>query len=199
MINLLIVDDHPLFRLGICAYIEQLDNYTITAQASNGEEALKYLSSLDIDVVLLDVNLPELDGFELLSIIRHQHRDLKIVMLTMHDEVAYAQRAFELGANAYLIKDDAEDLLAQCLQCLEKGEQYSSLDEANEQRQELKTLSEAERHIFSLVSSGKSSYEIADLLSLSVRTVDNHRSNIAKKLDLRGPNALLKYAIAKNV
>ena len=197
--KILIADDHPLFRRGLSAYFDEIKNCSIVAQASNGEEVIKFLNSLKIDIVLLDINLPVYNGFELLSIIRHEHNNLKVIMLTMHDEVAYAQRAFDLGANAYLVKDDAEELLEDCLCAINKGERFCSLgDIDNEIDQDIKQLSEAERHIFSLVALGKSSYEIAALLNISVRTVDNHRGNIAKKLGLRGTNALLKYAIQKS-
>lgn len=197
--NILIADDHPLFRRGLCAYFEGIDGYSIAAQASNGEETVDCLKSLEIDIVLLDINLPVYDGFELLSIIRHEYKKIKVVILTMHDEVAYAKRAFDLGADAYLIKDDAEDLLADCLVALEAGEQYCSLGGLDlDADDDTEQLSQAERHIFNLVASGKSSYEIAALLSVSVRTVDNHRGNIARKLGLRGTNALLKYVIQKH-
>jgi len=199
VIKILIVDDHPLFRRGICAYVDLLDNYTITAEVSNGEEALKFMHSIDIDIVLLDIDIPKIDGFELLSIIRHQHIDAKVVMLTMHDEAAYANKAFALGADAYLCKDDAEDLLAECLTTVSSGKRFDSLSQSHQPDDVFEKLSESERHIFSLVSSGKSSHEIAELLSLSVRTVDNHRASISKKLSLRGPNALLKYAISQNI
>lgn len=194
--NVLIVDDHPLFRRGLVAYFAGVDDYHVVAQAGNGEEAITCLQSGDIDIVLLDIDLPIHSGFDLLSVIRHDYRDLKVVMLTLHDEVAYAQRAFDLGANAYLLKDDAEDMLGECLKNLIQGQPYCSLGELeNHGTTDTGKLSDAERQIYSLVASGKSSYEIAALLSISVRTVDNHRSNIAKKLGLRGTNALLKYAI----
>ena len=199
MKNLLIVDDHPLFRRGICAYVNLLSGYSIAAEASNGEEALKYMQSLKIDITLLDIDMPTIDGFELLSIIRHQHINSKVVILTMHDEVEYAKKAFALGADAYLIKDEAEVSLAKCLLAVSSGKQFNSLDILIQADDELEELSESELHIFNLVSSGKSSHDIANLLLLSVRTVDNHRSNISKKLGLRGPNALLKYAISKNI
>lgn len=199
MTKLLIVDDHPLFRRGICAYVELLDGYTITAEASNGEQALEYLRSLDVDTVLLDIDIPMIDGFELLSIIRRQYSKTKVIMLTMHDEVAYAIKAFALGADAFLVKDDAEELLVKCLDAVSSGERFNSLGNLTTRGGELERLSESERHIFNLVSSGKSSFIIAQLLMLSVRTVDNHRGNISKKLGLRGPNALLKYAISKHI
>jgi len=133
-----------------------------------------------------------------LSLINNDYKDVHVVVLTMHDEIAYANRAFDLGASAYLVKDDAEEQLDTCLRSVQQGERYCSIGEAEgDSELEEAHLSDAERNIFNLVSTGKSSCEIASLLSVSVRTVDNHRGNIARKLGLRGTNALLKYAIKK--
>ncbi len=194
--NVLIVDDHPLFRRGLCAYFELQTDYTVVAQAGNGDEALTCLRSGDIELVLLDIDLPQYTGFELLSIIRHEYPNLLVVMLTLHDEIAYAKRAFELGANAYLLKDDAEEELGACLAKISSGQRYCSLESIEHQPDKaLAQLSVTERQIFTLVAAGKSSYEISTALGISIRTVDNHRANIAKKLGLRGTNALLKYAL----
>lgn len=197
--NILIIDDHPLFRRGLCAYFETQEQYTVVAQAGSGDEALTCLRAGDTDIVLLDIDLPGYNGFELLSIIRHEYTDVKVIMLTLHDEIAYAKRAFDLGANAYLLKDDAEELLVDCLDALASGKRFCSLDSIDRQPSEdLAKLSATERQVFTLVASGRSSHEIAASLNVSIRTVDNHRANIAKKLGLRGSNALLKYALQHN-
>ncbi len=194
--NVLIVDDHPLFRRGLCSYFASHAQYQVVAQAGNGDEALTCLRSGDIELVLLDVDLPQYNGFELLSIIRHDYADLLVVMLTLHDEIAYARRAFELGANAYLLKDDAEEKLETCLASICVGQRFCSLESIEQPaNQALVQLSVTERQIFTLVAAGKSSFEISAALGISVRTVDNHRANIAKKLGLRGTNALLKFAL----
>ena len=115
MINVLIADDHPLFRRGLAAYFDEMDGYRIAMQASNGEEVIEGLRSIDVDLVMLDINLPSYNGFELLSLINNDYKDVHVVVLTMHDEIAYANRAFDLGASAYLVKDDAEEQLDTCL------------------------------------------------------------------------------------
>ena len=196
--NVLIVDDHPLFRRGLCDYFANGSDYEVVAQAGNGEEAIICLRDADIDVVLLDIDLPIHSGFDLLSVIRHDYPQIKVVMLTLHDELAYAQRAFDLGASAYLLKDDTEELLEECLHKIDRGERFCSLGDIESSDGDDDPLSDAERQVFSLVGSGKSSAEIAALLSVSVRTIDNHRASIAKKFGLRGTNALLKYAIQQH-
>ena len=194
--NVLIVDDHPLFRKGLCAYFSEAAPQVEISQASNGDEAIILLKSLPIEVAFLDIDLPGYSGFELLSIIRQDFRSVKVVMLTMHDEQAYAQRAFDLGASGYVLKDDAEDQLGECLERVVLGETFSSLATSGAGAStHLELLSDTERRIFTLVSAGRSSYEIASLMEISVRTVDNHRANMSIKLGLRGSNALLKFAL----
>lgn len=194
--NVLIADDHPLFRRGLIAFFDEYDDYHVVAQCGSGREVLELLPAVDIDILFLDINLPDHYGLELLEMIRQDDQNLKVVILTMHDEAAYARRAFDLGANAYLVKDDAEELLWDCLQALQNNTSFCSIGDVTENDHSLPPeLSAAERRIFDLVSMGNSSYEIAATLDLSVRTVDNHRANIARKLGLRGSNALLKFAI----
>lgn len=198
-VKVMVVDDHPLFRRGLMAYFDAMSRYEVVAQAGSGSEALTILESNDIDILLVDINLPDFDGFELLIEVEHRLDQLKVVILTMHDEAPYAKRAFDLGASAYLVKDDAEDLLGECLEAIESGKLYCSLGDIEHlSPTDQAELSEAERRVFNHVASGMSSYEIAAHLNLSVRTIDNHRANIAKKLGLRGSNALLKYAMKQS-
>ncbi|MEO0367752.1 MAG: response regulator transcription factor [Pseudomonadota bacterium] len=196
MQKVLIVDDHPLFRRGLLAYFDDIDTHKVVAHVGSSKEALLCLRTEKIDIVLLDINLPDGDGFELLLNSELKIKEAKFIILTMHDEIAYARKAFALGAAAFMVKDDAEQCLQECLAAIAKGERFCSLGDVNETNQDSKPkLSPAEERVFHLVSKGKSSYEIADQLNLSVRTIDNHRANIAKKLGLRGSNALLKHAM----
>ncbi len=197
MIRLLIADDHPIFRRGLAELIKQQNGYRVVAEASNGQEALNYLNAKEIDIAILDISMPIHNGFRVLATTNITNLSTKFVMLTMFEELAYAQRAFELGAKGYLLKDHAEEELIYCLSLVQKNKQYSSLDylENSESKHSSKKLSPAEFKVFNLVSLGKSNAEIAGILYLSIRTVENHRSNISKKLGLRGPHALLKYAM----
>lgn len=199
--NILIVDDHPLFRRGLLAYIEGLAAFNVVADVGSANECIACVQSLPVDIVLLDLNLPDHDGFQLLPKLAKDFDSIKIAVLTMHDEIAYARRAFDLGADAYLVKDDAEERLEECLQALVAGNEFCSLGEIESlsQPSNIDSMSEAEKRVFDLVATGKSSYQIADELNLSVRTIDNHRANIAKKLGLRGSNALLKFALQRNI
>ena len=198
MINLLIADDHPIFRRGLAELLGQQKSFNVIAEACNGQEALEKISSLQIDIAILDISMPIHDGFQVLTAVKDLTLDTKFVVLTMFEEAAYAKRAFELGALGYLLKDHAEEELLYCLNLVQNNKQFSSLDylENNEEKdQASKNLSPAEFKVFNLVSLGKSSAEIADILSLSIRTIDNHRFNMSRKLGLKGPHALLKYAI----
>ena len=118
----------------------------------------------------------------------------------MHDDAIFAKRAFELGARGYLLKEDTEAQIIRCITRVISGDTFSSVAYSHDKSTHLdiSALSKSEYEIFMLVRTGKTSLEISDILNKSVRTIDNHRSNIAGKLGLRGPNSLLKYAIAYN-
>ena len=142
--------------------------------------------------------MPDYDGFELLAIVQHKKIQIKTIVLTMYDDVSYAQHAFELGANGYLVKDDAEELIIQCIDEITQNNKFCSLREMDQffENKESK-LSVTENCILKFVGSGKSSLEIAEILSISVRTVDKHRENIAAKLGLKGIQYVIKICHSK--
>lgn len=198
--NLLIADDHPLFRRGIADLINKYPEFNLVAEAGTGSEALVILEKVKIDIALLDIQMPGYNGIEMLELIDKRNIDIRVILLTMHDDPVFAQRAFELGAKGYLLKEEAESQIIHCIKMVLDGHTFSSIDQVDDSPSNfhLSILSKSENKIFHLVGTGKSSIEISDLLNKSVRTIDNHRSNIASKLGLKGPNSLLKYAIAYN-
>ncbi len=195
-VTVLVADDHSLFRRGLCELIELLPDYQIVAEAASGREVWDALNKRDVDLAMLDINMPGADGMEILGRAKQHRLETRFVMLTMHNEKAYARRAFELGATGYLVKEDSDETIRECLDSVVRGRQYCSLCSLDELfAEESVLLSPAEQRVIYLVAKGKSTAEIAANLSVSVRTIDNHRAHIASKLGLRGPNALLKYAI----
>lgn len=198
--DLLIADDHPLFRRGIADLINKYPEFNIVAEAETGADALIILEQTKIDIALLDIQMPGYNGIEMLELILNRNIDISVILLTMHDEPVFAQRAFELGAKGYLLKEEPESQIISCINRVLDGQIFSSLDYNNNSKSCLgiSILSKSENEIFHLVGTGKSSIEISDLLNKSARTIDNHRSNITSKLGLKGPNSLLKYAIAYN-
>ena len=203
--RILIADDHPIFRSGLRALIDADASFAVMAEAADGEQALSLIMDESPDVAIIDYNMPKLNGFELLKEISQSKVPVIPVMLTMHNDEAMFSKAFELGARGYVLKDSAGVDIVNCLHAVTQGQIYTSavvttylLKRASRIRSVdgVESLTPAERKVLQLIADYKTSREIADELSISVRTVENHRMNICSKLDLHGSHALIKFAIA---
>ena len=203
-LRLLIADDHAIFRLGLCQLIEDTPGLEVVAECATGDAVPGAIRDHRPDIVLQDVNMPGADGLVVLDQALRWPDAPLFVMLTMHKDVALAQRALALGARGYVVKDHAEDELAACLAAVRSGAVYVSPalgevqgrnDQAPAIDNRLDTLTPAERRVLELIATYKTSREIGELLHISHRTVQNHRANMAAKLDIHGPNALLQFAL----
>jgi len=197
-LRVLIADDHPLFRHGLRAALEARPDVVVVAEAADGREAIEQIRVHDPDVAILDLSMPELDGLEVLAQAATWPRAPSFVVLTMHD--AYASRAFELGALGYVLKEDATAEIVTCVERVVRGERFVSPALAGASAAEvaapaIEELSAAERRVLRLVGQHKTSREIAEVLHLSPRTVQNHRANMCRKLGLEGSQALLRFAL----
>jgi DNA-binding NarL/FixJ family response regulator len=200
--SVLIVDDHPIFRRGLYEIIQETSEFHIIAEADNGEKALKVLRDTLPAIVILDIALPDLSGLDILVKINHWGARPIVVLLTMYDDEIYLRKALEFGALGYLLKDNAEYELIDCLHAVIAGKHYISpgvshaLAESSlkVQKNQLDQMTSTERKIFLLISDYKTNNDIAELLGVSIRTVQNHRANICRKLGLHGYNALIKLA-----
>jgi DNA-binding NarL/FixJ family response regulator len=201
--SILIADDHPIFRRGLREVLAERDEYEVVAEAGDGVEALRLIREVHPRIALLDISMPQLDGLGVLAQSQRWPDPPICVMLTLHDDRAWFNRAFRLGAQGYLLKENAEAELQRCLQTVLGGQRHVgsgiswTLDDhgALHAIDPLSSLTAAERRVLRLVAEHRSSREIAELLHISPRTVDNHRAHVAAKLDLRGANALLKFAL----
>jgi DNA-binding NarL/FixJ family response regulator len=199
----LIADDHPIFRRGLREVLAESARYQVVAEASDGVDALRLIRETRPCVALLDISMPTLDGLGVLEQAQRWPEPPACVMLTMHDERAWFNRAFALGAQGYLLKENAETDLVRCLDAVLASQRYVGqgiawkLGPGGDLRADdpLAALTAAERRVLRLVADYRSSREIGVLLHISPRTVDNHRAHIAAKLELRGANALLKFAL----
>lgn len=205
MYNVLIADDHPVVLFGTRTFLTQL-GYNVISTCANGLEAYNQILSRQPDIALLDMNMPGLNGLELLEKIQQQRPPLpvKTILLTMHNELSFFNRARELNVKGYLLKDFAMNEMEKCLEAVKEGNTYFSehLVQKLEIRNnsglppDLQQLTFAERKILELVSQQKSTKEIAAMLFISEKTVETHRSHIIKKLNIPpGKNALLKWAM----
>ncbi len=206
-ITVLIVDDHPLLRHGLREVIGHNSRFKIVGEASDGEEALRLLACLKPQITILDIDMPRLNGLETIRAIRQLAFAPRVIILTMYKEEDMFNAAMDLGAKAYVLKENAANEIIAALEKVDRGETFLStlMLEAGQRRSEhvrnlllskpqLEALTPAERRILKLIGEDYTSKEIADRLKLSVRTVDNHRQHICNKLKLHGTHSLLKFA-----
>ena len=211
-IRVLLADDHTLIRAGLRMVVEAQPDLTVVGEADNGREAVALAEKLKPDVVVMDIGMPSLNGIEASRQICGALPDTRIVMLSMHSDEGYVLRALKAGAKAYLLKDSAEADLARAIRAAAAGKSFFSpavgqvlLEDYMRKLQRTgaedsyELLSPREREILQLVAEGNSSKEIANLLDLSVYTVETHRARLMQKLNLRGIPELILYAVRKGI
>ena len=204
-IKVLLTDDHQIIIDGLKSLLKNSDEIVVAAEANNGREALRILGLLSIDVLLMDIDMPVMNGIEALKEIRKQFRDVKVIILSMHNEAGMIKSLIDLGANGYLLKSCSQDELIGAIRKVASGQSYFStnvtlalLKPANpEQKNEI--LTDRETEILKLIAAGFSNKEIGDQLFISHRTVDTHRTNLMKKLDVNNIAGLISYAIRNGI
>jgi len=200
MIKVLLVDDHPLFREGLKSRLCLDDEIEVTEEAENGKQALKAIQEGNFDLVLMDINMPEMDGMYVLELIKEKGLDCKVLMLSMHDNKEYILAAMRYGANGYILKDVPGNELIRAIKRVISGKTYFSSEVTEILSQELtgkqnSSVTSREQLVLRLISQGLSNKRIAQELDVSVRTVETHKRNIKKKLDIETTIGLVRYAI----
>jgi DNA-binding NarL/FixJ family response regulator len=202
-----VVDDHPIVREGLALLIDQEPDLVMCGAAEEAESALAAISASRPDVLILDISLRGRDGIELLKTIRSTDPDLPILVLSMHDEAMYAERALRAGANGYIMKQEATENVLVALRRLLRQEMYLSERIANRMLRQLVThgrdpvetpiarLSDRELEVFRLIGGGLGTRQIADELRLSVKTVESYQAHIKEKLGLASSRDLVQRAI----
>jgi two-component system, NarL family, response regulator NreC len=212
MIRVLLADDHTLIRAGLRMVVAAQPDLTVVGEAGDGRQAVAMAQNLKPNVVVMDIGMPGLNGIEAARQIRAALPETQVVMLSMHSDEAYVLRALKAGAKAYLLKDSAEPDLARAIRAAAAGksffspavgkvllEDYMRAMERSGAEDSYEILSAREREILQLVAEGHSSKEIADMLHLSVYTVETHRARVMQKLNLRGIPELILYAVRKGI
>ena len=207
-IKIVIADDHSIVRQGLRQMLDADAKLTVVSEAKNGAQALDLIETFKPDVVVLDVDMPEMNGFELVRELRSRKIKIEIVFLTMHSEEEIFQTAMDLNVAGYVLKDDATQDIVAAVKSVAGGKPFispslSSLllnrrrraEELKSGKPELSLLTPTERRVLQLIAEDKTSKEIGDELFVSHRTIDTHRLNISRKLNLRGNLALVKFAI----
>ncbi len=209
LVTALVVDDQEIVRKGVCALLESTGSVHVVGEAENGKVALACIEALHPDIVLLDMKMPEMDGFETLRALRTKDSDTRVLILSMFAEDAYVLEARALGANGYILKDAGVKTLSQGIDRIIAGEEFfpeikvrfdhtkPSVDSASIEKMKMvcSRLTDREREIVMLVSEGLMNKEIADKLGISVRTVEVHVYNFMKKLELRNRTELIRFTL----
>ncbi len=205
-IRIILADDHKLVRQGMRSLLEARPGFEVVGEAGDGQEALKLIDAIAPDIAFFDVMMPNLNGIEAAKLARQHGAKTKIIFLSMHANATYAVRALQSGALAYVLKDSDFSEILQAIDHVLEGRRYLSTaisDEVLEmllnaepgKEDTLDILSPREREILQLVAEGHTNAVIAEKLTLSVRTVESHRSNIMRKLRLNSHSDLVKFAI----
>lgn len=210
-IHILIADDHTLLRNGICALLENEPDMTIVGEANDGREAVRLASQLKPNVVLMDIAMPLLNGLEATRQIKNEHPEINVLVLTMYDNEEYFREMLGVGASGYIIKRAAATELVSAIRAVYNGEAVLSPaitrllledylnHDIRSDKDDPNALSSREREVLQLIAEGKTSREIAEILHLSVKTIQSHRTNLMQKLDLHDRGELIKYAIQKKI
>jgi len=205
--RIVIADDHSIFRKGLRAIIEAEKGLLVLAEAANGEEALSKIEELKPDVAVLDVDMPKMDGFQVVKELRRRRIPVECIFLTIHSEEDMFNEALNLGVKGYVLKDSSSTDIVNGIHALREGHHYisPSLTTHLVHRKQsgslvqsaatVKDLTPTERRILQMIAEYKTSKQIAEELCIHYRTVDNHRTNISAKLGLRGSHALIKFAL----
>lgn len=211
-IKVLIADDHALVREGIAAFLKTCDDIEVIAEASDGIEAIEKTGRLHPDVVVMDINMPRLGGYEATIEMKKMNPDTKILVLTQYEDREYISRFLKAGVSGYLLKKAVGSDLIAALRAVNRGELYlhSSItsevvagylgkDRQTAMDDPYEKLTDREKQVLKLIAEGHTHKEIAELLNISVKTVIAHQTNISEKLDIHSRSALIKFAIQRGI
>lgn len=211
-IKIAIADDHSLMREGLSRILEFEDDITVVGTAKDGLEALELYKKMDIDVVLLDINMPNMNGIETLRKIRDMDSSAKVIILTVHDGREYLVESLNLGANGYMLKDSDSSSLVEAIKAVNQGGSYvhpnlagelvreiSKTGNGEKAKRGLESLTKREYEVLSLIADGLSNKEISQKLIISEKTVKNHVSSILRKLEISDRTQAAIYAYKHNV
>ncbi len=207
-LKVLLVEDHAIVRQGLRRVLEER-GLEVAGEAADGREAVKMVGELGPEIVIMDITMPRLGGIETTRQIRKVNPGIKVIMLTIHDEETFIYKSFDAGADGYMVKENAMEDLLDAIDTVMRGEVYLSPNfspkvleayrkmskSGRKKVDDFSRLTNREREVLQLIAEGHTSKEIAVLLYISVKTVENHRANIMRKLDIHETAGLVRYAI----
>jgi DNA-binding NarL/FixJ family response regulator len=203
--TVLLVDDHPIVRQGLTQLIDQEPDLAVCGQAQDGNGALSAIAAHRPDIVILDISLNGPDGLAVLKDIRLRHETLPVLVLSMHDESLYAERALRAGANGYIMKQEATERVLEAIRHIRGGEVYVSdriakrllrqvVSSPASRKPPIEALTDRELTVFRLMGKGRGTREIADDLHVSIKTVESYQAHIKEKLSLKNARELVQHA-----
>ena len=211
-VTVVVADDHPIFRKGLLQILSSEPGLRVVAEVENGAKAWQSICELHPRVALVDLEMPEMDGLEVARAVRDQMLPVHVIFLTMHNDEDAVNDALEAGISGYVLKDSAADHVVESIRSVVVGRPYLSpgisghllgrwkrSETLAKTQPAITALTVSERRILRLLAEYKTSKEIADILSLSPRTVENHRANICSKLEIHGSHALIRFAVENRV
>lgn len=208
-IKVILADDHVLMREGIRQLLEFDGNIEVVAEANDGEECLEIINKKKADILLLDINMPKKNGIEVLEYIKKNNNNIKVLILTVHNEVEYLLRAIDIGVDGYILKDSESSELKKAINAIMMGENYiqpnlipalnNRLVNRDNDKSKIDSLTDRELEVLVLVANGMFNKEIADHLKISERTVKNHISSIFKKISVSDRTQAAVFAIKNDL
>jgi DNA-binding NarL/FixJ family response regulator len=206
--RIIVADDHPIFRSGLRQLLAGYDGVHVLDEVADGESALRSIETLKPDIAVLDIDMPGKNGLEVIRALHEKNLDVSVIFLTMYNDREMFDKAMDLGARGYVLKESASREIVESIKLVAEGKYYVSpamsahLIDRNARAAEIRkivpgldALTPTERKILKLIADGKTSKDIAGGLNISVRTVDNHRLSISTKLNIHGTHQLLKFAV----
>ena len=208
MIRIVIADDHAIVREGLKRIVSSVNGLQVVGEAANGTEVMQRVRESEFDVLVLDLSMPGRSGMELIKLVRSEKPKVRILVLSMHQELQYAVRAIKSGASGYLTKESAPGQLEQAIRKIAAGGAFISAEVAEQLALSAmpgctsaphESLSNREFEVFRLIAAGVSVTDIATRLKLSVKTISTHKANLMQKMGLQNQSELIRYAIKHGV
>jgi DNA-binding NarL/FixJ family response regulator len=205
MIKVYIVDDHLVVIEGVKSVLQNEKDIEIIGFATSAEKCLLFFEIHATDVILMDINLPDLDGIELCKMITNKYPKIKIIALSTFDQGTYVKKMMESGANGYLLKNSSKQEIIEAIKTVYSGGTYlcfeagRALKQSNEEQNKLPSLTKREKEVLLKISEGYTNAQISEMLFISIDTVDSHRKNLHSKLNVKNTAMLIKYAIENNM
>lgn len=208
-VNILLADDHKMVREGIRCLLENVPEFNVVGEAADGYECIGLVNKTKPNIVLLDIDMPDMNGIEALRVIKEQKMICKVIMLTRHNEIDYLMKALEIGCDGYILKESSFDTLKKAIFKVYSGDKYiepnmmpllnANMQEKSNVKKKISELTRREIDVLKMIASGSFNKEIASTLNISERTVKNHVSNIFKKIEVSDRTQAAVFAIKNGI